>query len=232
MVGTGQGRLHGILIKSAEALETAHSVDTVVLDKTGTITAGTPQVTDVIPAPGLTPEELLQIGASLEKPSEHPLAEAIVAEANRAGLELAPVEEFLAVPGRGIQARLGGQTYLAGNLAFMQEQGVNLGEFEAKADELAEQGKTPMYFADTRRILGLIAAADLVKPSSLGPSRSCSSWGWMWSCSPGITDAQPRPSARSWDCAWCAPKCCRKIKSGKSTACRSRAKRWPWWVTV
>jgi len=138
MVGTGQGALHGILIKSAEALETAHSVDTVVLDKTGTITAGTPQVTDVIPAPGLTPEELLQIGASLEKPSEHPLAEAIVAEANRAGLELAPVEEFLAVPGRGIQARLGGQTYLAGNLAFMQEQGVNLGEFEAKADELAE----------------------------------------------------------------------------------------------
>lgn len=100
MVGTGQGALHGILIKSAEALETAHSVDTVVLDKTGTITAGTPQVTDVIPAPGLTPEELLQIGASLEKPSEHPLAEAIVAEANRAGLELAPVEEFLAVPGR------------------------------------------------------------------------------------------------------------------------------------
>lgn len=168
MVGTGQGALHGILIKSAEALETAHSVDTVVLDKTGTITAGTPQVTDVIPAPGLTPEELLQIGASLEKPSEHPLAEAIVAEANRAGLELAPVEEFLAVPGRGIQARLGGQTYLAGNLAFMQEQGVNLGEFEAKADELAEQGKTPMYFADTRRILGLIAAADLVKPSSPG----------------------------------------------------------------
>ena len=168
MVGTGQGALHGILIKSAEALETAHSVDTVVLDKTGTITAGTPQVTDVIPAPGLTPEELLQIGASLEKPSEHPLAEAIVAEANRAGLELAPVEEFLAVPGRGIQARLGGQTYLAGNLAFMQEQGVNLGEFEAKADELAEQGKTPMCFADTRRILGLIAAADLVKPSSPG----------------------------------------------------------------
>ncbi len=166
MVGTGQGALHGVLIKSAEALETAHSVDTVVLDKTGTITEGKPQVTDVIPAAEVTAAELLRIGASLERPSEHPLAEAIVAKANQEGLELASVEEFLAVPGRGIQAKLGETTYLAGNLAFMQEHGIALGELEAQADKLAEQGKTPMYFADAHRVLGIIAAADVVKPSS------------------------------------------------------------------
>lgn len=166
MVGTGQGALHGILVKSAEALETAHSVDTVVLDKTGTITQGQPAVTDVIPVGGLSPQDLLLIGASLEKPSEHPLAEAIVARAYQDGLEPLPVEEFRAVPGRGIEAKLSGETYLAGNLAFMKENGVKLGSFEAQADELAVQGKTPMYFASGQKMLGIIAAADLVKPSS------------------------------------------------------------------
>jgi len=120
----------------------------------------------VIPAAEVTAAELLRIGASLERPSEHPLAEAIVAKANQEGLELASVEEFLAVPGRGIQAKLGETTYLAGNLAFMQEHGIALGELEAQADKLAEQGKTPMYFADAHRVLGIIAAADVVKPSS------------------------------------------------------------------
>lgn len=166
MVGTGQGALHGILIKSAEALETAHSVDTIVLDKTGTITEGRPQVTDVIPGPDLKPEELLQLATSLEKPSEHPLAEAVTAKAAQEGLEPAPVDEFMAVPGKGIRAELGGKTYLAGNLAFMQENKIELGIFAAEADRLAEEGKTPMYFADTRRALGLIAAADVVKPTS------------------------------------------------------------------
>ncbi|NLM42359.1 MAG: copper-translocating P-type ATPase [Firmicutes bacterium] len=166
MVGTGQGALHGILIKSAEALETAHSLDTVVLDKTGTITQGQPAVTDVIPKSDLAPQELLRIAASLERPSEHPLAEAIVAKAEEEALELVEVQDFLAVPGRGIRAQLEGTTYLAGNLAFMRENRIDLGEFAAKADELAEQGKTPMYFADTERVLGVIAAADPVKPTS------------------------------------------------------------------
>lgn len=166
MVGTGQGALHGILIKSAEALETAHSLDTVVLDKTGTITQGQPAVTDVIPKSDLAPQELLRIAASLERPSEHPLAEAIVAKAEEEALELVEVQDFLAVPGRGIRAQLEGTTYLAGNLAFMRENRIDLGEFTAKADELAEQGKTPMYFADTERVLGVIAAADPVKPTS------------------------------------------------------------------
>ena len=166
MVGTGQGALHGILVRSAEALETAHSVDTVVLDKTGTITEGKPQVTDVISGSALSPEELLTIGASLEKPSEHPLAEAIVSSAAEAQVQLHPVSDFLAVPGKGVQAKIGEQKYLAGNLSFMRENKINLGELEAKADHLAEQGKTPMYFANTKEALGIIAVADVVKPSS------------------------------------------------------------------
>lgn len=166
MVGTGQGALHGILIKSAESLETAHSIDTVVLDKTGTITEGKPQVTDIIPGSSLTELELLTIGASLEKPSEHPLAEAIVNRAGDDNIQLEKVSDFLAVPGKGIQAKLGEQNYLAGNLAFMHDNKIELGEFESAADNLAEQGKTPMYFADSEGVLGIIAVADVVKPSS------------------------------------------------------------------
>lgn len=166
MVGTGQGALHGILTKSAEALETAHSVNTVVLDKTGTITEGKPQVTDVIPGSTLSHKELLTIGASLEKPSEHPLADAIVARGLEDQVQLQQVSDFLAVPGKGVQGKIGDQVYLAGNLAFMRENEIDLGEFEHSADRLAEQGKTPMYFANTKEVLGIIAVADVVKPTS------------------------------------------------------------------
>ncbi len=166
MVGTGQGALHGILIKSAESLETAHNVDTVVLDKTGTITEGKPQVTDVIAGSSLNGEELLTIGASLEKSSEHPLAEAIVAKGLEQEVRFAQVADFLAVPGKGVRGKIEEQEYLAGNLSFMEDNQINLGEFEHTADRLAEQGKTPMYFADTRNVLGIIAVADVIKPSS------------------------------------------------------------------
>ena len=166
MVGTGQGALHGILTKSAEALETAHSVNTVVLDKTGTITEGKPQVTDVIPGSTLSHKELLTIGASLEKSSEHPLADAIVARGLEDQVQLQQVSDFLAVPSKGVQGKIGDQVYLAGNLAFMQENEIDLGEFEHSADRLAEQGKTPMYFANTKEVLGIIAVADVVKPTS------------------------------------------------------------------
>jgi Cu+-exporting ATPase len=166
MVGTGQGALHGILIKSAAALETAHSVNTVVLDKTGTITEGKPQVTDVITGSQLSEEELLTIGASLEKPSEHPLAEAIVHKGLEDGVAFEQVHDFLAVPGKGVQGTIGEQVYLAGNLSFMRDHGIDLGELEATADGLAEQGKTPMYFATTTAMLGIIAVADVVKPTS------------------------------------------------------------------
>ena len=166
MVGTGQGALHGILIKSAESLETAHNIDTVVLDKTGTITEGKPQVTDVIAGSTLSKEKLLTIGASLEKPSEHPLAEAIVTKGIEENIRFEQVKDFLAVAGKGVQGTIEEQVYLAGNLSFMHDNGIRLGELERQADTLAEQGKTPMYFASTTEVLGIIAVADVVKPSS------------------------------------------------------------------
>jgi Cu+-exporting ATPase len=137
-----------------------------VLDKTGTITEGKPQVTDVIPGSTLSHKELLTIGASLEKSSEHPLADAIVARGLEDQVQLQQVSDFLAVPGKGVQGKIGDQVYLAGNLAFMQENEIDLGEFEHSADRLAEQGKTPMYFANTKEVLGIIAVADVVKPTS------------------------------------------------------------------
>ena len=166
MVGTGKGAENGILIKSAEALETLHTVSTVVLDKTGTVTEGRPRVTDLYPGEGITTEELLCVAASLEKPSEHPLAEAIVREAEERKIPLVPVRDFEAVHGRGVRAEVQGSYYLAGNRAMMEESGIDLGAEHLMADGLAENGKTPLYFAQDGRLIGLIAVADPVKPSS------------------------------------------------------------------
>ena len=166
MVGTGKGAENGILIKSAEALETLHTVSTVVLDKTGTVTEGRPRVTDLYPGEGITTEELLCVAASLEKPSEHPLAEAIVREAEERKIPLVPVRDFEAVHGRGVRAEVQGSYYLAGNRAMMEESGIDLGAERLMADGLAENGKTPLYFAQDGRLIGLIAVADTVKPSS------------------------------------------------------------------
>ena len=166
MVGTGKGAENGILIKSAEALETLHTVSTVVLDKTGTVTEGRPRVTDLYPGEGITTEELLCVAASLEKPSEHPLAEAIVREAEERKIPLVPVRDFEAVHGRGVRAEVQSSHYLAGNRAMMEESGIDLGAEHLMADGLAENGKTPLYFAQDGRLIGLIAVADTVKPSS------------------------------------------------------------------
>ncbi len=170
MVGTGKGAENGILIKSAEALELLHTVDTVVLDKTGTLTQGKPVVTDILPvyAPQVKEDDLLWIAYCLEKPSEHPLAAAIVEEAERRGLSLAPVNGFEAIHGRGVRAELGDHIRFGGNRAMMEEAGIDLGEWAAKADELAAQGKTPLYFGDEteKKLLGIIAVADTPKPSS------------------------------------------------------------------
>ena len=165
MVGTGKGASNGILVKSAEALETAHTIQTVVLDKTGTITEGKPKVTDIVPL-GIPEGELLQLAASIESPSEHPLAEAIVAKASEAGLALKNVSDFNAVSGRGILASIEGRLLAAGNLAFMQERGIDTAVLNAASNAFAESGKTPLYFADEARLLGVIAVADVVKPTS------------------------------------------------------------------
>lgn len=166
MVGTGKGAENGILIKSAEALETLHTIRTVVMDKTGTVTQGKPRVTDLLPGEGVTEEVLLRVAASLEKPSEHPLAEAIVAEAQERNLSLEPAREFQAIHGRGVRAAIGGSSYLAGNRAMMEEHGVDLGEVRLSADALAANGKTPLYFARDGALMGVIAVADTVKPTS------------------------------------------------------------------
>ncbi len=166
MVGTGKGAENGILVKSAEALETLHAIDTVVLDKTGTLTQGRPQVTDILPAGGVTESALLGLAACLEAPSEHPLGAAIVEEAGARGLPRQPVERFAAVHGRGVEAVLGGRRCLAGNRAMMEEAGVDLSAWEDRAQALAAQGKTPLYFAKDTSLLGLITVADTPKPTS------------------------------------------------------------------
>lgn len=166
MVGTGQAAQQGILIKSAESLELLHKVQTVVLDKTGTVTMGQPRVTDILCAPGVTEEELLCVAASAEKPSEHPLAHAIVEESHARHIPLCPVSGFRSVPGGGIQATLSGEAVLAGNAGYLAQNGVSLAAMEADAHRLAEDGKTPLFFAESGRLLGCVAVADVVKPDS------------------------------------------------------------------
>ena len=169
MVGTGKGAENGILIKSGEALETAHSIDTVVLDKTGTITQGTPKITDVIPL-AASAEKLLAVAYSLEKQSEHPLAEAVVAYAEEQGCSPPPSDEFQAVFVRGISASIEVKKYFAGNLAYVEELGIARAEEHKELWEtvarLADEGKTPLLFADKKDVLGLLAAADVIKPTS------------------------------------------------------------------
>ena len=165
MVGTGKGAENGILIKSAEALEIAHTVQTVVLDKTGTVTEGKPKVTDIIVG-DLERQDLLKIAASLEQLSEHPLAEAIVAAAAAENIEPEAAVDFEAREGRGIMARLGGTLYMAGNRRLMEDFQIPLGSFGDEEERLAADGKTPLYFARQDTVLGLIAVADVIKPTS------------------------------------------------------------------
>ena len=165
MVGTGRGAKSGILIKSATALETAHKIDTVILDKTGTITAGKPVVTDILPVK-VTENELLAFAAGLEKLSEHPLGEAIVAAAEAKQLALPEAGNYKQIPGQGVTAELAGAECAAGNLKLLQELNVDTSTLMDQYDKLASQGKTPLYFVRAGELLGCIAVADTVKPTS------------------------------------------------------------------
>lgn len=165
-VATGKAAEKGILIKSAASLELMGRVNTVVLDKTGTVTEGKPRVTDVLCAANVTEEELLCAAASLEKPSGHPLADAIVQEAERRSIPLCAVSDFAAVAGGGVQAVQDGKTLYAGNDRYMESIGADTAALRAAAARLAAQGKTPLYFAEDRQLLGVIAVADVVKPDS------------------------------------------------------------------
>ena len=166
MVGTGKGAENGILIKSAESLEIAHEINTVVLDKTGTITEGTPKVTDFITAAGQCEADFLQKAASLEHSSEHPLAEAIVAFAQQKKVTLKAVSDFGAEAGQGVYGSVEGKKVLAGNRRMMDANGIELGALAQKGEEAAEQGKTPLYFACEGKAMGLICVADVVKNTS------------------------------------------------------------------
>ena len=165
MVGTGKGAEHGILIKSGEALETAHRIDTVVLDKTGTITEGNPKVTDIITDGLISQDELLRLSASAEVGSEHPLGEAIVSSARERNMELIKVESFEAIPGQGIQVLTQGKQVLLGNRKLMEERSIEI-TLQQEYDRLAEEGKTPMFVAVDGKLVGIIAVSDVIKPTS------------------------------------------------------------------
>jgi P-type Cu+ transporter len=163
MVGTGKGAEMGILIKDAKSLEQARRITTVVFDKTGTLTRGEPQVTDLISVDGVSPNDLLQVIASIEKSSEHALGEAIVRYARERGIEPETVDGFQAMPGYGVEARIKGKEVLLGNIRLMRDRGLSLNSLQQTAEELSLNGKTPVFAAADRRIIGLIAVADTLK---------------------------------------------------------------------
>jgi len=165
MVGTGKGAEFGILIKGGRPLETAHKIKTVVFDKTGTITEGKPVLTDLIPAEGFNKNELLQLASSAEKYSEHPLGEAVVASALAKGLTLKKVDNFQAIPGKGIEGIIDGRRILLGNRALLNSEGIK-SILQNESDKLAEEGKTPMFVALDSKLAGIVAVADTVKENS------------------------------------------------------------------
>ena len=166
MVGTGKGAENGILIKGGEALERAHKLDTIVFDKTGTLTEGTPSLTDVFTAPGHEEKEVLFIAATAERGSEHPLGEAVVKEAEERGIRLGKVEKFRSIPGKGIEAYFGEKRILLGTRKLMEENGISFNELEAKMRSFEENGKTAVFVASEKEIIGLVAVADTLKENS------------------------------------------------------------------
>jgi Cu+-exporting ATPase len=177
MVGTGKGAENGILIKGGEALETTHKINTIVFDKTGTITEGKPEVTDIVTAPGVQREHLLRIAASGEKGSEHPLGEAIVRGAEKEQLDTLPVQQFEAIPGHGIEVTIDNTQVLIGNKKLMDSRKISLAELSDTSDRLAGEGKTPMYIAMNGKMAGIIAVADVVKESSAKAIKKLQSMG-------------------------------------------------------
>lgn len=166
MVGNGMGAKNGILFKTAVSLEETGKVEIVALDKTGTITSGEPRVTDIVPAEGITETELLSMAYALEKKSEHPLAKAVLLKGEEMGLSAADVADFAALPGNGLSAKLNGNTIYGGNMNFIGSH-VNIPEeMKQKSETLAESGKTPLFFAENERLIGIIAVADMIKEDS------------------------------------------------------------------
>ena len=177
MVGTGKGAELGVLIKGGDHLETAHRIDTVVLDKTGTLTRGEPMVTDVISVNGLNEDAILSIAASVERSSEHPLGEALVAKATERGLELEDSRDFEAIPGRGVKAQINGKSILLGNMQLMNDKNIDTHNQVAQIESLSHDGKTPMLLAVDGRSAGIIAVADTLKENSIEAVRQLHEMG-------------------------------------------------------
>ncbi|NKC68808.1 heavy metal translocating P-type ATPase [Vagococcus fluvialis] len=167
MVGTGKGAENGVLIKSGDALETTHKIETIVFDKTGTITEGKPVVTDILVTGSLSKDDFLLLAASAEKGSEHPLGEAIVLAAEEKGMTFKEIDNFVAIPGHGIEVEIEKETFILGNKKLMVEKQIDLLDFEEESNRLAKEGKTPMYIANSHELLGIIAVADTIKESSV-----------------------------------------------------------------
>ena len=167
MVGTGKGAENGILIRGGESLETAHKLDTIVFDKTGTLTKGEPEITDVITVNGFSEEEILKYAACAEKNSEHPLAEAILKRAEEKEIKLIDPEQFNAIEGHGIEASIDGKEILLGNAKLMRDRQIGIESLERKAEEIAQDGKTPIYISLTGKAAGLIGVADMLKENSV-----------------------------------------------------------------
>ncbi len=177
MVGVGKAAEQGVLIRNGEALETASRLTTVVLDKTGTITKGKPELVDVLPFGDYSIAELLELAAVADKRSEHPLAEAIVRGARESGIEVGEPESFNAIPGHGVEAMVQSRRVLVGNIKLMRREGVESGEFEAGASQLADEGKTPMFVAVDGKPYGIIAVADTLKEDSVAAVRALQRMG-------------------------------------------------------
>ncbi len=167
MVGTGKGAELGVLIKGGESLETAHKIDTIVFDKTGTLTRGEPMVTDILTVNGMSKDSILQLAASVERSSEHPLGEAIVAEAIRKGLQLQNIQDFQALPGKGVRANIDNQSVLLGNPQLMLEEGVAVSDLEIQLESISNHGETPMLVAIDGKVAGIVALADTLKEGSV-----------------------------------------------------------------
>ena len=176
MVGTGKGAENGVLIRSGEALETAHKINSIVFDKTGTLTKGEPEVTDIV-SYGLSEKEILFYASSAEKGSEHPLAEAIVKRARENKIDMKDAEHFQAVPGHGIKATINAKSVLLGNERLMQDEGINIGSLKNDAEKLSAQGKTPMFLSVNNSISGIIAVSDTLKAESVNAVRSLRNLG-------------------------------------------------------
>jgi Cu+-exporting ATPase len=177
IVGTGKGAEYGILIRSADTLERAHKINAVLLDKTGTLTMGKPDVTDIIAAPGYTQDEILRLAASAEKNSEHSLAEAIVKKAVEKNLALSPASEFNAIPGFGIEATVEGKKLVLGNLKLVKERKLVLNDLEMRANALWLEGKTVMFVGIDGKAAGMIALADTIKPDAVNVVRQLHKMG-------------------------------------------------------